>query len=128
MGGTGQSEKETETEIKIEIKTEIKKEPVTADFLEARARRINAYAAGIAALCDEKTAGLVRKLTAERKRQGLSQQDVAEVSGIRSPNIAGMETMKRKPSLETLMRYADVLGYEVEVTLRPKDGGHDNYT
>jgi ribosome-binding protein aMBF1 (putative translation factor) len=60
---------------------------------------------------------LVRELAAERERQGLSQQMVAEALGTKQPNVARLERGAVDPKHNTLVRYAALLGWQIE--LRP---------
>lgn len=72
----------------------------------------------IAEAYDEKISALIGELRAQRKEMGISQQDVADATGMKAPNVNRIETRKVIPSLEVLMRYAAALGYDVEITLK----------
>jgi transcriptional regulator with XRE-family HTH domain len=50
------------------------------------------------------------KLTAERKKRGLSQYGLSFASEVPQPAIWGYETGSRKPSRATLLRLAEALG------------------
>jgi len=52
-----------------------------------------------------------------RKRQGLSQSEVARRAGLKQPAIARLESGAVKPTLDTIQRVARALGRHVEVTL-----------
>lgn len=52
-----------------------------------------------------------------RKRQGLSQTEVARRAGLKQPAIARLESGAVKPTLDTIQRVAHALGRELEVTL-----------
>jgi ribosome-binding protein aMBF1 (putative translation factor) len=63
------------------------------------------------------TRRLVRELAAERERQGLSQERVAEALGTKQPNVARLERGSVDPKHTTLVRYAALLGRRI--TLEP---------
>ena len=60
---------------------------------------------------------IVTALIAERKRRGLTQQDVADLSGMKAPNVTRIESCKYSPSLDVLMRYANAVGKQLYVGL-----------
>lgn len=68
----------------------------------------------------EITDEIVTSLIAERKRLGYTQQDVADISGMKAPNVTRIESRKYSPSLDVLMRYANALGKKIYLGL--KDG------
>lgn len=45
---------------------------------------------------DERYRALINQLAAERKRLGLSQQDLAEIIGIKQPDISKIEKFERR--------------------------------
>lgn len=75
----------------------------------------------IEAGCEEKVDSVVTTLRRKRQERGLSQQDIADATGMKAPNITRIETHRARPSLEILMRYAAALGYDVDVKLVPHD-------
>ena len=60
---------------------------------------------------------IVDQLIEIRKRNHLTQQDIANATGMQRGNIARIESKKYVPTLEVLMRYADCLGYTIRMTL-----------
>lgn len=60
---------------------------------------------------------ILEDLVEERKKQGITQVKLAEMTGMQAPNIALLETGKRIPTLKTLARYADALGKEIDLKL-----------
>lgn len=52
-----------------------------------------------------------------RKTLGMTQQDLADITGIARPNITRFEGGKYNPSLEMLVRIATAMGKKVKVTL-----------
>lgn len=60
---------------------------------------------------------IVASLIAERKRIGLTQQDIADISGMKAPNVTRIESCKYSPSLDVLMRYANAVGKSIKMEL-----------
>ena len=60
---------------------------------------------------------VARELIRLRKKQGLSQSEVARRAGLKQPAIARLESGAVRPTLDTIQRVAHALGREVEVTL-----------
>lgn len=79
----------------------------------------------IGAGCEEKINDIVQTLRSKRMERGISQQDIADATGMKAPNITRIETHRARPSLEILMRYAAALGYDVNVKLVPHESGED---
>lgn len=52
-----------------------------------------------------------------RKEMGLTQQEVADVSGVKRPNIARLESGKHSPTVYMLNRIADSMGMDMEIHL-----------
>lgn len=55
-----------------------------------------------------------------RKERGLTQQEVAEISGVKRPNIARLEGGKHSPTVDMLARVADSMGMCLELRLVDK--------
>lgn len=71
------------------------------------------------------TRRLVRELAAERERQGLSQERVAEALGTKQPNVARLERGAVDPKHTTLVRYAALLGRRIALEpVEPPAGAH----
>lgn len=60
---------------------------------------------------------LVEALTAERKRQGLTQKTVAERMGVHPHFVQIFEYKKREPRITTIERYAAALRVSVGVSI-----------
>ena len=84
---------------------------------EARAKRLEAYAEAIQTITLQKSSKVIEELIEERRRQGLKQQDLADMTGILAPNLARLESRKRVPTLVVLQKYASALGMHIEVKL-----------
>ncbi len=63
------------------------------------------------------TDGIVDQLIAYRKQLKLTQQDIADATGIKRANIARLELKKNEASLDSLVRYAKSLGLNLSVEL-----------
>lgn len=59
---------------------------------------------------------LIGKIIEAREAKGLSQRELAELSGIKQPAIARMESMKTVPKIDTLFKILAPLGYTLSVT------------
>ena len=84
---------------------------------EARAKRLEAYAEAIQKITLEKSSKVIEDLVEERRRQGLTQQDLADMTGILAPILARLESGKRVPTLVVLQKYASALGMHIEIKL-----------
>lgn len=60
---------------------------------------------------------IVGELVAERKSQKLTQQNIADATGMKTANVTRFEGCKFTPSLEGLIRYAKALGKELRIEL-----------
>lgn len=86
---------------------------------ERRKRRILEYYEYIDARTRDQMSEVVHKLTEQRQSQGLSQQDIAEATGMAAPNIARLESCKRIPTMQVLAKYADAVGMEINIEVVP---------
>jgi ribosome-binding protein aMBF1 (putative translation factor) len=59
-------------------------------------------------------------LAHERSRRGLSQEAVAAKMGTSAPQLSRTERLPEHANLKTLLRYAEVLGMNLDFVLRPK--------
>ena len=60
---------------------------------------------------------VVKELEAERHRQGLTQSDIADRTGMKASNIARLENGSGIPTLVVLEKYASALGKHIEVKI-----------
>lgn len=65
---------------------------------------------------------LVDKLVSYRRQLNMTQQDVADATGIKRANIARIEGKKFLVSWESLLKYAECLNLDVCVELKEKQG------
>lgn len=65
---------------------------------------------------------LYEELTAARRRVEMTQEQVASAMGTSPSVVSRIESasFKKNPTLESLMRYADAVGHELQITLVPK--------
>ena len=63
---------------------------------------------------------IVSQLKSIRKERGLTQQDIADATGMKTPNVTRIEAMKHEASLEGLVRIANALGYDLRLELKKK--------
>lgn len=66
---------------------------------------------------DQVSAEIVRLLVAERKRQGISGNLLAEKTGLSQSLISTLETCPWNPTLDTLLRIGDALQVDVGRTI-----------
>ena len=87
---------------------------------QAREKRLLAYAEKVQKSTLEMSSQIIAELVDERKKQGKTQQDIADLTGILSSNIARFETSSRIPTLVVLQKYADALGKKIRVEICEK--------
>jgi DNA-binding XRE family transcriptional regulator len=58
---------------------------------------------------------LIGKMIEAREEKGLSQRELAEISGLKQPAIARLETLKATPQIDTLFKILHPLGYTIEI-------------
>lgn len=58
---------------------------------------------------------LIGKVIEARNARGLSQRDLAELSGVKQPAIARLESMQATPKIDTLLKILNPLGYTLSI-------------
>lgn len=58
---------------------------------------------------------LIGKMIEAREKKGLSQRELAELSGVKQPAIARLESMKTTPQIDTLFKILNPLGYTISI-------------
>jgi DNA-binding XRE family transcriptional regulator len=58
---------------------------------------------------------LIGKMIEAREEKGLSQRELAEISGVKQPAIARLESMKATPQIDTLFKVLHPLGYTIQI-------------
>jgi transcriptional regulator with XRE-family HTH domain len=66
-------------------------------------------------------AQIADQVAAQRKARGLSQQELAHITGTTQSAIARLEKGGRPPRIDTLLRIAQALDCDLVVELRPTD-------
>jgi DNA-binding XRE family transcriptional regulator len=61
---------------------------------------------------------LIGKMIEAREEKGLSQRELAEISGVKQPAIARLESMRATPQIDTLFKVLHPLGYTIELVSR----------
>lgn len=63
---------------------------------------------------------LIEQLISYRKAKKITQADISDNTGIQRPNISRLESGTYNPTLDMIVRVADSIGLEVEITLKEK--------
>ena len=88
---------------------------------EAREKRLMAYTEAIQKRTQEISSQIIKELVEERHRQRLTQQEVADMTGILPSNLARFESGTRIPTLVVLEKYAAALGKRIELRLSDEE-------
>ena len=64
---------------------------------------------------------LIGKMIEAREKQGLTQRDLAKISGVKQPAIAIIESLRSTPQLDTLLKVLIPLGYSLEIISLQKE-------
>ena len=59
---------------------------------------------------------LIGKMIEAREKKGYSQRELAELSGVKQPAIARMESLKSTLQIDTLLKILAPLGYTLSIT------------
>lgn len=62
----------------------------------------------------------ISKLVLKRKEKRMTQNDISIITGIQRPNISRLESGNYNPTLDMLVRVADSMGLEVEISFTEK--------
>lgn len=71
------------------------------------------------------TDDIVDKLIAYRKQRKLTQQDIADATGIKRANIARLELKKNEASVDSLVRYANSMNLGLMIELVEMSGNSE---
>ena len=88
---------------------------------EAREKRLMAYTEVIQRRTQESSSQIIKELVEERHRQRLTQQEVADMTGILPSNLARFESGTRIPTLVVLEKYVAALGKRIELRLSDEE-------
>jgi transcriptional regulator with XRE-family HTH domain len=61
------------------------------------------------------------RLTNIRKSRGLTQKQLSEMSGLSTATISNIESGENSYTLKSLIRYAEALGYEINIDKKVVD-------
>ena len=67
---------------------------------------------------------IIDQIKIERKRQGITQTELAKLVGCPQPSIVRIETRKLSPTINMLQRICDVLGLDIIATKKEKVNKH----
>ena len=85
---------------------------------ENREKRLSVYSERIQEYTLSQSKQIIGELVEERHRQNMTQQEIADITGIRPSNLARFESGSRVPTLIVLQKYASALGKHVELKIR----------
>jgi transcriptional regulator with XRE-family HTH domain len=60
-------------------------------------------------------ASLIGKMIEARESCGITQRELARLSGVKQPAIARLESMRAAPHIDTVLRILEPLGYTLEI-------------
>ena len=84
---------------------------------EARQKRLEVYAEKIQEKVLHQSSEIIQSLVEERNNNKMTQQELADITGIRSSNLARFEKGDRIPTLLMLEKYANALGKHIEIKI-----------
>jgi len=95
---------------------------MSSKAISERLRRVRDRAAeGGADVADSRLyAEVAGQVAAQRTARGLSQAELAQLTGTTQSAIARLESGRRAPRLDTLQRVANALDCSLELELRPR--------
>lgn len=64
---------------------------------------------------------LIGKMIEAREKKGISQRKLAELSGVKQPAIARLESMKATPQIDTILKLLVPLGYTLKIVPLQED-------
>lgn len=65
---------------------------------------------------------LIGKLIEAREAKGLTQQELADISGVKQSSIARLEKLKTTPQIDTLFKILTPMGYKLAIIPNNKIG------
>ena len=84
---------------------------------ELREKRLAVYAEAIQEKVQKDSEQVIKELVEERYRQKKTQQEMADITGVRASNIARFERVGCTPTLIMLEKYANALGKHIEIRI-----------
>ena len=65
---------------------------------------------------------IIEQYKAYRRKRNLTQEELAAKMGIKRPNISRFESGQYNPTIDMLVKLADSMGLELEITLKERKG------
>ncbi|MCI5530023.1 MAG: helix-turn-helix transcriptional regulator, partial [Blautia sp.] len=84
---------------------------------EARQKRLTVYSEKIQEKVLHSSSEVIKELVEERHRQKMTQQEIADITGILPSNLARFESGTRVPTLIVLEKYASALGKHIKIEI-----------
>ena len=84
---------------------------------ESREKRLLVYSEAVQKNTLELSAQIIKELVEERHRLGMTQQDIADITGILPSNLARLESGGRVPTMVVLQKYASAVGKHIELKI-----------
>ena len=84
---------------------------------ELREKRLVAYAKAIREKVENDSEQVIKELVEERYRQKKTQQEIADITGVRASNIARFERASCMMTMIMLEKYANALGKHIEIRI-----------
>lgn len=84
---------------------------------EVRKKRLEAYSETIQEYTLKQSKQIIDELVKERHQQNMTQQEIANITGIMPSNLARFESGSRVPTLVVLQKYAAALGKHIEIKI-----------
>ena len=70
---------------------------------------------------------LIGKMIEAREKKGISQRKLAELSGVKQPAIARLESMKATPQIDTILKLLVPLGYTLKIVPLQEERIYQSY-
>lgn len=84
---------------------------------EIREGRLAAYTEKIQETVLKRSTETIQLLVEERHNQKMTQQEISDITGIQTSNLARFESGGRIPTLIVLEKYANALGKHIEIKI-----------
>lgn len=77
--------------------------------------------------CADQKQKIVERFKAIRVQMKLSQEQIAHSAGMARPDVSRFESGSYNPSLELMIRYANALGCDLSIELKPREKGEQSH-
>ncbi len=58
---------------------------------------------------------LIGKIIEAREQKGITQKELAEMAGLKQSDVAGLESLKSTPQIDTIFKLLEPLGYTLTI-------------